>query len=251
MGDITFNKHHGNEESNDAYIKALPSMAESRRACYDLIAERPRTAKECAVELGKPFNAVSGRLSELKKMGLVEKTPMRRDGGAVLQVIGEYYDPEEQSEIEQIEVDSGGSSVTAIETFYKGFRFRSRLEARWAVVWVESQIDWEYELQGYNLSNGERYLPDFWLPTFHGGMYVEVKPLAESDISKPKQFVLDSGHPLLLCVGSPACKKYTLLTRKDGLIVESEFQFGSKFRSAVNAARAERFDGSNSGVEEA
>lgn len=54
-------------------------------------------------------------------------------------------------------------ALKAIETFYNGYRFRSRLEARWAVFFDESGIRYEYEAEGYNL-DGHRYLPDFWLP---------------------------------------------------------------------------------------
>lgn len=62
--------------------------------------------------------------------------------------------------------------IKAIETVYKGFRFRSRLEARWAVFFDELGVRWEYEREGYDLG-GVRYLPDFWLPGER--MHVEVK----------------------------------------------------------------------------
>ncbi len=63
--------------------------------------------------------------------------------------------------------------VKAIETQYKGFRFRSRLEARYAV-WLDAlRVDWRYEQEGYDL-NGEWYLPDFWLPMTQ--CFLEVKP---------------------------------------------------------------------------
>lgn len=54
-------------------------------------------------------------------------------------------------------------TVKAIETKYKGYRFRSRLEARWAVFLDTLGVAWEYERQGYSLPSGT-YLPDFWLP---------------------------------------------------------------------------------------
>lgn len=50
----------------------------------------------------------------------------------------------------------------AIETEYRGFRFRSRLEARWAVFFDGAGVAWDYEPQGFELPNG-RYLPDFRL----------------------------------------------------------------------------------------
>ena len=64
-----------------------------------------------------------------------------------------------------------------IETFYNGYRFRSRLEARWAVFFDSMGIKYEYELEGFELDMGDeiiRYLPDFYLPEYD--LYAEVKP---------------------------------------------------------------------------
>lgn len=56
------------------------------------------------------------------------------------------------------------SGLKAIETVYNGYRFRSRLEARWAVFFDSLDIKWEYEKEGFELGEVGRYLPDFWLP---------------------------------------------------------------------------------------
>ena len=63
-------------------------------------------------------------------------------------------------------------TIKAIETRYNGCRFRSRLEARWAVFFDALGVPWEYEKEGFDL-DGIRYLPDFWLP--HMNMWAEVK----------------------------------------------------------------------------
>lgn len=66
--------------------------------------------------------------------------------------------------------------IQAIETSYAGCRFRSRLEARWAVFFDHLGVEWEYEPQGYRVgAPGRRrsYLPDFWLPKSR--TWVEVK----------------------------------------------------------------------------
>jgi hypothetical protein len=69
----------------------------------------------------------------------------------------------------------------AIETSYGGCRFRSRLEARWAVFFDTLGIAWQYEPQGYvchtritRAPDGLQfpYLPDFWLGI---GVHAEVK----------------------------------------------------------------------------
>ena len=64
-----------------------------------------------------------------------------------------------------------------IETKYKGYKFRSRLEARWAVFFDSLGLDWEYEKEGFDLGNGLYYLPDFYLPNLAGRkVWIEVKP---------------------------------------------------------------------------
>lgn len=103
---------------------------------------------------------------------------------------------------------TGPSTSKAIETIYPwpdGNRYRSRLEARWAVFFETLGIPYEYEKEGYDLSHligptfgwtdssapGEDaeeiyqswrvdvgrtsalYLPDFWLP--HLNCWIEIK----------------------------------------------------------------------------
>lgn len=53
--------------------------------------------------------------------------------------------------------------IKPIETIYNGYKFKSRLEARWAVFFDALEIKYEYEKEGYKLKHGW-YLPDFWLP---------------------------------------------------------------------------------------
>jgi len=88
--------------------------------------------------------------------------------------------------------------IKAIETQYKGYRFRSRLEARWAVFFDACGVKWEYEPEGYDLGDGLLYLPDFLLHgvtvnhAFHRNncdIYVEVKgQMNDEDAEKIKRF---------------------------------------------------------------
>lgn len=90
----------------------------------------------------------------------------------------------------------------AIETHYNGYRFRSRLEARWAVFFDHAHIKYEYEPQGFELEDGTRYLPDFYLPEYD--YYVEVKPPRDNafeDIERASMFV-GSGINKLLILGN-------------------------------------------------
>lgn len=79
------------------------------------------------------------------------------------------------------------NTIKAIETEYKGFRFRSRLEARWAVFFDALGIEYLYEPEGYKLSDGTAYLPDFYLP--ESDTFFEVKGvLTSKDAHKIQQF---------------------------------------------------------------
>lgn len=108
--------------------------------------------------------------------------------------------------------------MKAIETRYKGYRFRSRLEARWAVFFDTMGIQWWYEYEGFELSfdvdefdpeedlleGDERrrfkenlefaegwYLPDFYLPELN--YWIEVKPEEPSVEEKEKALLLSDG----------------------------------------------------------
>ena len=63
--------------------------------------------------------------------------------------------------------------MKAIETVYNGYKFRSRLEARWAVFFDTLGIEYLYEHEGYDL-DGVWHLPDFWLPKQE--CWIEIKP---------------------------------------------------------------------------
>lgn len=78
-------------------------------------------------------------------------------------------------------------SIKAIETRYKGYLFRSRLEARWAVFFDALGLRWEYEKEGYDL-DGLYYLPDFWLPSLR--TWLEIKAIAPDaeDLKKIGRF---------------------------------------------------------------
>lgn len=92
----------------------------------------------------------------------------------------------------------------AIETIYKGYRFRSRLEARYAIFFDALNVKWDYEIEGYDLDDYGWYLPDFWFPTFE--CFGEVKPKLFSKIEFLKVLALLS--PCILFDTSPPKVKY-------------------------------------------
>lgn len=80
-----------------------------------------------------------------------------------------------------------------IETVYGGYRFRSRLEARWAVFFDALGVKWKYETQGYEV-DGFKYLPDFYLPESND--WVEVKGDPDGMEVRRMQAILSADCPL-------------------------------------------------------
>jgi hypothetical protein len=103
--------------------------------------------------------------------------------------------------------------IQAIETRYKGYRFRSRLEARWAVYFDALGIEWVYEQEGYKLPDGSLYLPDFYLPVL--GCFAEVKPTKFTPEEYNKCTQLDKPC-LLLDTQTPMSEAAYYATINDG-----------------------------------
>lgn len=85
------------------------------------------------------------------------------------------------------------TDLKVIQTYYNGYLFRSRLEARWAVFFDACGVEYEYEPEGYDLGNGMMYLPDFLLHGVDGrssgDLYVEVKGrMNDNDARKINRF---------------------------------------------------------------
>ena len=99
------------------------------------------------------------------------------------------------------------SDIKPIETIYNGYRFRSRLEAKWAVYFDALHIEYEYEPEGYVFSNGTCYLPDFYLPQMES--YFEVKPysISEKDACEAKEkleYLAEGTNKFaMICYGDP------------------------------------------------
>lgn len=94
-------------------------------------------------------------------------------------------------------------NIKPIETVYNGYRFRSRLEARWAVFFDAAGIKYEYEPEGYVFEDGTKYLPDFFLPDFK--IYCEIKPSREMDDGKAEKFAFTpESAGVLVCYGQPS-----------------------------------------------
>lgn len=89
------------------------------------------------------------------------------------------------------------AEIKAIETFYNGYRFRSRLEARWAVFFDTMGIEYLYEPEGFKMSDGTCYLPDFYLPKMDEFFEVKGK-LKLIDKHKIDVFVKEYKRPVVI-----------------------------------------------------
>lgn len=134
-------------------------------------------------------------------------------------------------------------SVRAIPTRAFGRRFRSRLEARWAVFFEARGVKWDYEPEGFRLSCGRWYLPDFHLPSYR--LYVEIKP---REVSEPDRVLMaqfrDEVGTIMLLNGPPGDERLELFSNNGGIVLEPSGLRGShqRYRAAVEAALSARFE---------
>lgn len=84
--DICQNKHGGNAESQAAFESVEHSITKMQSYVFLEVSKslsKGITSKEVAEALGKPLNAISGRLTELAREGWIDRTGERREGAAV------------------------------------------------------------------------------------------------------------------------------------------------------------------------
>lgn len=97
------------------------------------------------------------------------------------------------------------SDIRAIETEYNGYRFRSRLEARWAIFFRAINLDYEYELEGFQMDD-IRYLPDFYIPSIDRWLEIKGQPLSIPEIKKCEEFCYRKGKDDIkfsILIGAP------------------------------------------------
>lgn len=150
--------------------------------------------------------------------------------------------------------------MKAIDTHYNGYKFRSRLEARWAVYFDQLNIEYQYEVEGFVLPSGKQYLPDFYLPQHQ--FFCEIKPFSQSD-DRWEELVLHTKKPLILLAGEPNNDHYMIsysedeeskINRCDGTIIPVGMKYypffyvgypvwdGDPHYLAVKAAKSKRFE---------
>ena len=96
--------------------------------------------------------------------------------------------------------------IKAIETVYNGYRFRSRLEARWAVFFDTLGIEYDYEPEGFDLGELGYYLPDFYLPEMETWAEVKGGEPSKKDFKKMVAFSSAVEQPIILLRDIPLCE---------------------------------------------
>lgn len=127
----------------------------------------------------------------------------------------EYDSLEENTRLDILEAEKLPVLSSAIETVYKGILYRSRLEARWAAFFDRLPIEYDYEMEGFNLPSGIKYLPDFWLPQVR--MWAEVKPreFTPQEIYKCVELSNITKCGVLVLSRTPEYKPYKVISPGD------------------------------------
>ena len=97
------------------------------------------------------------------------------------------------------------NEIRAIETQYNGYLFRSRLEARWAIFFSAVGLDYEYEMESFEMGD-VRYLPDFYIPSLDRWFEIKGQPMTIADIKKCEQFCFrkdNEGIKFSVLIGAP------------------------------------------------
>lgn len=130
--------------------------------------------------------------------------------------------------------------IQAIETVYNGYRFRSRLEARWAVFFDALGIKYEYEKEGFDLGEAGWYLPDFFIPS--ANLWVEIKGSNPSpeDLTKVAEFSKASQR-IVLVTGNPFPAEYTIRWFSGGCEIDLDFWVNYAKQDEVFRCKLESF----------
>lgn len=147
--------------------------------------------------------AFYGRMSEEAFLAWVDAlTPYRKQRGSLLMA----YIAKQRAERGERRMQT----IKPIETIYNGYRFRSRLEARWAVFFDTLGIKYHYEYEGFNLNKVGWYLPDFWLPDIDTWVEIKGQEPTEEEREKCKKLADFNQATCILVSGDCWPREYTL-----------------------------------------
>ena len=131
-------------------------------------------------------------------------------------------------------------AIPAKPTTYRGQRFRSALEARWAVFFDDQEIIWNYEPEKFALTSGV-YIPDFHLRWASGAsVWAEVKPgiwdLDDHDLRRHAEFAAGD-RVLVLLDGLPEARAYCMVGARWGILLGARGPERMSLTTEVDDAR--------------
>ena len=135
---------------------------------------------------------------------------------------------------------SARRAIAAKPTTYRGQRFRSALEARWAVFFDAQEIIWNFEAEKFALASGT-YIPDFHLRWAGGAsLWAEVKPyLAEmDDYDRRRHAEFAAGERVLVLLdGLPEARAYGVVGARWGILLGARGPERMSLTTEVDDAR--------------
>lgn len=152
------------------------------------------------------------------------------------------------------------NNISPVTTRYKGYRFRSRTEARWAIVFDTINLKWIYENEGYNIPDMGWYLPDFFMPKqpalIVDSLTIEIKGIDPTQNERLKASKLSTilSAPVIILFGVPGDQGWFLyynnlaFTSTQGYNREQWWSFAGirtssrLMNEAYNIARSARFE---------
>jgi hypothetical protein len=133
--------------------------------------------------------------------------------------------------------------IKPIETSYKGYRFRSRTEDRYAILFDGLGFKWGYEIEGFKLRSGAQYLPDFYLYDFD--VWLEVKGSQETTSDREMEKIYDFSFQLekniIVAYEQPGDETMVFISPKHGIheVLFAPNPFTGELQ--ISVVREERF----------
>lgn len=92
--------------------------------------------------------------------------------------------------------------MRVVPTLFSGITFRSRTEARWAVVFEALGWRYDYEPEGFILPSG-RYYPDFYLPNIKAFFEVKGQTPTDLELRKAEELCVATENIVVVSHGPP------------------------------------------------
>ncbi|MCC3299720.1 hypothetical protein [Arthrobacter caoxuetaonis] len=173
------------EKKKPGRVKAAPAKTRKTAAKKPAAASPPTRSRTTAPEARKPARKPAAAPTGRRKPAPKAAAPKRKPAAA---------EKRTASKAPARRPASRAPKPKAAEALYSGKVFRSRLEARWAILLDLLDINWDYEPSHYQVGPHLWYLPDFYLPQHR--MWLEVKGAAFMDAQSMAKILATVAGPM-------------------------------------------------------